>query len=170
MRSLAPFVPFALLAAGCLSADLAAPGNWGGGSMGRGGATRTGSTNYSIVHLTRDDRIYFVMLVEGTSGGRVSGGSTASGELRAGERATPWDVKTRTGRTGRATIAGQPFQLEDGALFLVNARAAEITVRQVKIDLDAFNVGKWSVDDRLIRLSESNDELGAFLKVCETPK
>ncbi len=163
---------FLLLAhlTGCLSAELAAPGSWGGGSMSRGGAVREGSTTYSIVHLSRDDRVYFVMLREGSSGGPVHSGTGAKGAFRKSEGTAEWEVHTRTGRTGRVTLDGQSFQLEAGAVFLVNARDSALTVKQVKIDLDAFNAGNWSVDDRLRRLGESNATVRDFLAFCETPK
>ena len=172
-RALAPIL-LSALSAGCLSLDLdldlPATGTWGGGSMGFGGATQKGGTSYGIVHLTHNDRVYFVMLIEGANGGRVLSGTGASGEFRKATGTATWAVRTRTGRTGQAVIDGQVFQLESGAVFLVSARGPEIGITQVRADLDAFNAGNWSVDDRLRRLGETDERVAAFLKQCETPK
>jgi hypothetical protein len=161
------------LATGCLGLrlELPAPGSWGGGSMSHGGQTGKLRTNYAIVHLTYDSRVYFVMLVDGSSGGRVSSGSSGgNGEFPTRDGRAEWNVRTRNGRTGRVTVAGQQFRLEDGALLLVSASAADLSVRQVNMDLDAFNEGNWSADDRVRRLAATNEEVAAFLKLCETPR
>lgn len=171
MRTPAFAVAFLALAAGCLNIELPASGSWGGGALSHGGQTGNLRTNYALIHLAHDSRVYFVMLVDGGSGGRVSSSSGgANGEFPTRDSKTQWDVSTRNARTGRVTIAGQSFKLEEGAAFLVNARDAGVSVSQVKIDLAAFNEGNWSPDDRVRRLAASNERVAAFLKQCETPK
>lgn len=173
MRTRAFAVGLVALAAGCMSLNFEFPatGSWGGGSISHGGQTGKLRTDYALVHLTHDSRAYFVMLIDGASGGRVSSGASgASGEFPTRDGKADWNVSTRNARTGRVTVAGQSFQLEDGAAFLVNVREEGAHVTQVKIDLAAFNEGNWSPDDRVRRLAASNERVGAFLKQCETPK
>jgi hypothetical protein len=161
----------ALALAGCVSLEFPAFGSWGGGSMSHGGQTGNLRTNYALVHLTHEARVYFVMLVDGASGGRVSSGASgANGEFPVRDGKAQWDVSTRNARTGRVTIAGQSFKLEEGAAFLVNAHAETVSATQVKIDLAVFNEGNWSPDDRVRRLAVSDERIAAFLKRCETPK
>lgn len=163
----------ALAATGCwnLNVELSSFGSWGGGSISHGGQTGKLRANYALVHLTHDSRVYFVMLIDGSSGGRVSSAAGgANGEFSTRDGKASWSVSTRNARTGRVTVAGHSYQLEDGAAFLVTTNDEAVRVSQVKIDLDAFNEDNWSPDDRVRRLAVTDERVADFLKQCETPK
>ena len=156
-----------LMLVGCASLGYES-GSWGGGTAGHCGDTATGRTDYGVTHLTLSSRAYFVLVSEGGSGS-CSSGPPASGALRATDgREVAWTCDTRDGRTGRVTVGAERFELAKGSVFLVNLRNGTTVVEQVAVD-DAQFQGGFSEEQFKIAAG-SNERLGAFLKLCETPK
>lgn len=146
-----------------------ASGQWGGGSAVHSGGTQEGRTEYGVVHLTRNSRVYLVMISEGGSG-PSSSGSWARGTFKAPDgREVAWGCETSDGRSGRVTIGSESFDLAQGAVFLVNLRDGKTAVEQLTVDIEQFQPN-GQIMDQLKVVAQSNERLAAFIKLCETPK
>ena len=157
-----------IVLAGCVNLRYA-PGSWGGGSAGHGSDTTSGRIDYGVAHLTLNDRVYFVLVSEGAGGSSCRSGPPASGTLRTVDgREVEWACDTRDGRTGRVTVGAERFELAEGSVFLVNLRNGRAVVEQIAVE-DAQLQGGF-IEHRLEAVAGSNERLGAFLKLCETPK
>jgi hypothetical protein len=145
-------------------------GSWGGGGDHHFAETSSGRKiiDFEITHLTLNSQVYCVLVSEG-GGGSIHGGPPASGSLRGPDgREVEWLCDTPDGRSGRVTIGGRQFKLENGAVFLINLRDETTPVEQVVVDTGVFECSSVSVDDGLKAAAQSNERLAAFLKECET--
>jgi hypothetical protein len=161
-------VAASLTLAGCAGLKCKS-GSWGGGCSSHFSDGKAGRTDWGVSYLTLDGRVYFVLVSAGGSGGRCGGGPPGSGTLQATDgRAVAWACDTPDGRTGRVTIGAERFELEKGPVFLVNVRDGKTVVEQVAVEARQLQGGV--IEDRLKVVTQSNERLAAFLKVCETPK
>jgi len=155
-----------VVAAGCAAVKYEY-GSWGGGSGGHTSDGKDGRYAYGVSHLTLDGRVYFVLVADGGGGGRCGGGPPGSGTLVAPDgRQIEWVCDTPDGRTGRVTIGAERFELERGAVFLVNLHDGRTVVEQAAVDMTGLQGG--FVEERLRTAARTNDHLAAFLKACET--
>ncbi|HEX4609511.1 MAG TPA: hypothetical protein VH092_15035 [Urbifossiella sp.] len=168
MRVVVPGVAAAcLLLWGCTSLKYES-GGWGGGCASHSSDTTTGRIDYGVTHLTLNGRVYLVLVSAGGAGS-CHAGPPASGTLRTPDgRALEWTCDTRDGRAGRVTIGAERFELDKGAVFLVNLRDGKNVVEQVAVEGAQLQGG--NPEDRLKAAANSNERLAAFLKLCETPK
>lgn len=166
MRSVMPVLVGAVVAAGCAAVKYEY-GSWGGGSGGHTSDGKGGRYSYGVSYLTLDGRVYFVLVADGGGGGRCGGGPPGSGTLVAPDgRQVEWVCDTPNGRTGRVTIGAERFELERGAVFLVNLHDGRTVVEQAAVDMTGLQGG--FVEERLRTAASTNDRLAAFLKACET--
>jgi hypothetical protein len=152
---------------GCISLKYM-PKNWGGRGSANSGLRKTGRTNYGIACLSVNDRVYFTLVSEGGNS-LGNSGPPASGTLRAADgRTVEWTCNTADRQTGHVTIGTERFELEKGGVFLVNLRGGKTVVEQVAVEVGQLQ-GR-GIEDRLQAVSQSNERLAEFLKLCKTPK
>jgi hypothetical protein len=138
-----------------------------GGSSGlvtwsSAGDARTGIDNASIYHLGT----CFVIWSDLPNGG---GGSTSSnhqgitcqGRLHgANGELIEFYCESKDGKSGRATIDGQPFDLQHGSLFLVSSDGATCRVRQLDADIAGLKFDRESLQDYAAQHMEFEEFFG----------
>jgi hypothetical protein len=112
-----------------------------------------------------DGKVALVVWVdEGSLGSSTAGGYPRSlrGEfdLKDG-RKVAWNCSPRDARTGRVEIAGVPYDLEKGGLFLISTREGTTKVEQLPIETVAGNFSDAKA--RLESLAKTDAKIKAFV-------
>jgi hypothetical protein len=143
--------------------------SWGGGSAGEHGFKEGVRFDYDIISLTCDGRVFLVLSVDGRAGGSMTVSENTQGVLSAVDgRQIPWSCATRDGTGGTVTIAGQPFDLGRGTVFLISLKANPVKVQQLAVDTSKLQGGK--AEEQLNAVGEAEPRIKAFLKECRGEK
>ena len=141
--------------------------NWGAGG-GSVTLTDNGSKiTYALGHLTRDDRVYFVIVANGSAGVSWSGGEgNYRGQLLAKDGSkVEWSCMSQDGHGGKAIVDGHDFDLAKGALFLVSTKERPIRVEQLAVDAGQLqacaDAGKFPA------LGKVDPKVATFLQSCK---
>ena len=159
---------FALSLAGCLSLD---SGSWGGGGSGLSSHTRDRSFLSDVVHITRNDRIELLLLIEGTGSGSVHGGNPPSGTILGPDgRVVNWSCTTRYGKLREFQIDSATFPLTSGGVFYIDVRDARTMVRQLDLDPNEVAGGKGSIRQNVRAFAGNNPIIADFCARCNPPE
>jgi hypothetical protein len=138
------------------------PKSWEGGGYSLANGENNG-VKYSFwcCDLTADDRVYFVILGDNSSGGSLSAGPTASGWLDIVDgRKIAWSCTTQDGTKGPVTIDGQRFDLRNGAIFLVSAKEQKTKVDQLAVEMSKLH--RQSAGADLLSLAETQPRIASY--------
>jgi len=143
-----------------------------GKSWGAGGGSVTQAENgsritYALGRLTRDDRVYFVVVANGCTGvGWTGGDGNYRGQLYAKDGSKiDWSCMTQDGHGGKGVVDGHEFDLAKGALFLVAAKESPARVEQVAVDAGQLQV---CADARKFpELGKTDPRVATFLQSCK---
>lgn len=162
---------------GCISLDVDLRGvNWsdvlGGDSWGCGAesittSTRDRNSSSRVVHLTRNDRIELLLLIEGSANGSASSGNPPSGTIwtPAGRQVT-WSCPARRGKLHELKIDDTSFPLEAGRVFYIDVRDGRTLVQQLDLDPHEIASGKGTIRENLRTSAPKNVILASFCERC----
>ena len=167
---------FALLLAfplvGCISLDVDFGGGWGGDSWGGGAdgqtrVTREGDVSSRVVHLSRNDRIDLLLLIEGSGNGSVSTGYRPSGTIwTPSGRQVNWRCYPRFGKLPELRIDDVMFPFEGGRVFYIDVRDGRVLVQQIDIDPHQLASGKGSIRENVRANAAQNPIIAGFCERC----
>ncbi len=113
--------------------------------------------------------MFLVLVADGSAGGAMTASANTRGMLHAADgREVPWSCATRDGASGTVTVAGQQFDLGQGAVFLVSLKGNQTKVEQLAVDLSRLQGDP--VEEKLDAVGESEPRVKAFLKECRGEK
>lgn len=159
------FLAFAL--AGCLSTDPLGAGSWGGGTSGSGVHTADRDAVSSVVHITHNDRVELLLLIEGSSSGGTRSGPPPGGTivLPTG-RVAEWDGTIRRGKLQELRIDGTAFALDAGGVFYIDVRNGRTLVQQLPLDPNEIASVKGSIREYVKASAGKHPVIAGFCERC----
>jgi hypothetical protein len=135
---------------------------WGGAGGSSSYSTDQGMVQRGLSVLTRHGMPYLVILTVGGEAAQVAGGPPGRGTVRLPDgRDIKWICDTPNGVTGKVTIDGQSFDLEQGQVFLVDLRDGKAVVEQITIAPELMDVAtdeqRLKTDARIARFYERTE-------------
>ena len=143
-----------------------------GKSWGAGGGSVTLTENgsritYALGQLTRDDRVFIVIVANGCTGIGWSGGEGKyRGQLHAKDGSKiDWSCMTQDGHSGKVIVDGHEFDLTQGALFLVSAKDKPTRIDQLAVDEGQLQ--PCSDAKKFSELAKADPRIGTFVQSCK---
>jgi hypothetical protein len=147
--------------------DVLSGDRWGGGSESLTTSTRDRSSSSRVVHITRNDRIELLLLVEGSGNGSTSGGNPPSGTiLTPTGRVVNWSCRTRLGKLPELRIDDVLFPFDGGRVFYIDVRDGRVLVQQLDLDPHEIATGKGTIRENLRAAAPKNVILASFCERC----
>ncbi len=125
------------------------------------------SYSYATQNLTRNDRIYLLLVAaRGTGAGSRGGEGKDEGELHyKGGTEIAWSCATQDGESGKVTIDNQEFELTAGALFLISTKGKSAHVQQLEIDPAQLETCRDIT--KFLGVMKANPQMADFLELCK---
>jgi hypothetical protein len=138
--------------------------SWGAGNGSITLIENGSRVSYALGRLTRDDRVYFVIVANGFTGGGSGGGEGAyRGQLYGKDGVKiDWSCRTQDGHAGNVIIDGREFDLAAGGLFLVTANEKPARVEQLAVDAEQLQV--CADAKRFPELGKADPRVAGFLQ------
>jgi hypothetical protein len=96
----------------------------------------------------------------------IGGDFSLHGEFRLKDaRRLAWNCSSSDGKTGRVEIAGLPYDLEKGGLFLVSTKEGVSKVEQLPIETVASTI--QSANEKLKNLAKTDPRITAFVDAAK---
>ncbi len=96
----------------------------------------------------------------------IGGDPPFHGEFRLKDgRKLAWNCSSRDGKTGRVEIAGLPYDLEKGGLFLVSTKEGGTKVEQLPIETVGGEIK--TANEKLESLAKTDSKITAFMNAAK---
>jgi hypothetical protein len=152
---------------GCLSTDPAGAGSWGGGTSGSGVHSTDRDADSSVVHITHNDRIELLLLIEGSSNSGTRIGPPAGGTiLLPTGRVANWESTVRRSKLQELRIDGAAFPLEAGGVFYIDVRNGQTLVQQLPLDPNEIASGKGEIRENIKASAGKHPVIAGFCTRC----
>jgi hypothetical protein len=148
---------FVLAASGCQDAT------------GTTGQVTIGETSCVYCAIGNTGKLALVVWIDEPDGAparRIGGAPPFHGEFRLkGGRKLVWNCSSHDGKTGRVEIAGIPYDLEKGGLFLVRTKGGGTLVGQLPIETVGGEIRTAS--EKLESLAKTDPIITAFVNAAK---
>jgi hypothetical protein len=160
-RSVLHFTTLLILSVGAFGCNQ----NPGGGM----GPVNIGNTSCVYVAIGNSSKVALVVWINepDINPTRTIGGDpVAHGEFRLkGGGKVAWNCSSRDGKTGKVEIAGVPYQLEKGGLFLISTKEGDTKVEQLPIELVDATI--QNANEKLENLAKTDPKIRAFVNAAK---